>query len=212
MAVRSWGRDGFKSCLSKPSFWLWTNNTHSCMWAHATRMETQNGSRKAQGMIHTTKWTITPQGSILLSMGLNWSRNYVQGKPVTDISFLSPSGSIPCEYYRIAQKPYMTQEQHTGLLKQPKALISEWQHLGYILHKSNWSFLQRHGQQIYCTSVSTTCAAQYLLKISTNVGNRNTYADGFESYQSFFAIFTWNNSMPHLIPILFIIQKTRFNI
>lgn len=137
-----------------------TIHTHAC--GHMPQGWKLNSSCEAQRMIHTTKWTITPQGSILLSVGLNWSCNYVQGKPVTDTSFLSPSGSIPCKYYPIAQKPYTTQEQHAGLLKQPKALISERQHLGYILHKSNWAFLQCHGQQISCTSVSTTCAVQYL--------------------------------------------------
>lgn len=100
-----------------------TIHTHAC--GHMPQGWKLNSSCEAQRMIHTTKWTITPQGSILLSVGLNWSCNYVQGKPVTDTSFLSPSGSIPCKYYPIAQKPYTTQEQHAGLLKQPKALISE---------------------------------------------------------------------------------------
>lgn len=74
-------------------------------------------------------------------------------------SFLTSSSTNPApwKYNWIAQKPHMAQEQCTGLLKEWRALISEWQHFPYILHINNCTFLHHHRQQTYCTGVNTTC-------------------------------------------------------
>ena len=89
-------------------------------------------------------------------------------RQASDASFLTrPSTNpSPWKYNWIAWKPHMAQEQCTSLLKQQRALISEWQHLLYILHISNCTFLQYHRQQMYCTDVKTTC-----LKCSTLLKN-----------------------------------------